>query len=172
MNDAESDERRVGRTIVYLVWVVVMAFFFANAEIQIEGKAGWAANLPTWRIEKHWLLDVFWGGRAMTGYHAWVFPFMALVFFAPLAFNGRWRWRDAGLALVGLMTFWIVEDFAWFIVNPDYGFARFNPVDVTWHKHWIFGAPVDYWVGLGCAALILWFRHRRRVRRDDAETVL
>ena len=47
-----------------------------------------------------------------------------------------------------------------------------HPVDVTWHKHWLFGAPVDYWVGLGGAALILWFRHRRRVRRDDAETVL
>ena len=61
MNDAERYERRVGRTIVYLVWVVVMAFFFANAEIQIEGKAGWAANLPTWRIEHHWLLDIFWG---------------------------------------------------------------------------------------------------------------
>lgn len=167
MND-EDVERRIGRTVVYLAWVVVMAFFFANAEIQIEGGAGWAANLPTWRIESHWLLDIFWGGRAMTGYHAWVFPFMALVFFAPLAFNGRWTWRDAGLALVGLMVFWIAEDFMWFIVNPAYGWARFNPGDVTWHKHWLFGAPVDYWVGLGAAALILYVRHRRRVPKTES----
>jgi hypothetical protein len=55
------------RTVMYMAWVLVMAFFFANAEIQIEGGAGWATSLPTWRIEHHWLLDIFWGGRAMTG---------------------------------------------------------------------------------------------------------
>ena len=63
-----------------LVFVLVVAAFFAQVEIQIEGSAGWAASLPTWRVEKHWLLEIFWGGRAMTGYHAWVFSFMALVF--------------------------------------------------------------------------------------------
>ncbi|WP_407669535.1 hypothetical protein [Paraburkholderia heleia] len=45
------------------------------------------ANLPTWRIEHHWLLDIFWGSRPMTGYHAWVFPFMALFFHLPPLFN-------------------------------------------------------------------------------------
>jgi hypothetical protein len=137
-----------------------MAFFFANVEIQIEGSAGWAANLPTWRIEKHWLLDIFWGGRAMTGYHAWVFSFMALVFFSPLAFNGQWRWRDAGLALAGVMTFWMVEDFVWFVANPAYGWARFDPAHVAWHPHWFLGAPTDYWIGLGGAVLVLWLLHR------------
>ena len=47
------------RTVGYLVWVVLMAIAFAKVEIQIEGAAGWAASLPTWRIEKHWLLDLF-----------------------------------------------------------------------------------------------------------------
>jgi hypothetical protein len=118
-----------------------MAFFFANVEIQIEGSAGWAANLPTWRIEKHWLLDIFWGGRAMTGYHAWVFAFMAL-------------------ALAGVMTFWMVEDFVWFVANPAYGWAKFDPAHVAWHPHWLLGVPVDYWIGLGGAVLILWLLHR------------
>jgi hypothetical protein len=45
-----------------LLWVVLAAFFFAQVEIQIEGPAGWASSLPTWRIEDHWLLDIFWGG--------------------------------------------------------------------------------------------------------------
>jgi hypothetical protein len=57
-------------TVFVVAWVVLLAYFFANVEIQIEGSAGWAANLPTWRIEHHWLLDLFWGGRPMTGYHA------------------------------------------------------------------------------------------------------
>ncbi|HEY4069409.1 MAG TPA: hypothetical protein VGM74_21050 [Burkholderiaceae bacterium] len=154
------------RGAIYFGWVVLMGFFFAHVEIQIEGPAGWAANLPTWRIESHWLLDIFWGGRPMTGYHAWVFSFMALVFFAPLAFNGRATLGDALQALAGLMLFWISEDFLWFVFNPAYGWARFDPAHVAWHKHWWWGAPVDYWVGLVGIALVLWARRRWAPRRS------
>jgi len=153
------------RSAFYLAWVLVMAFFFANVEVQIEGGAGWAGALPTWRIEQHWLLDIFWGGRAMTGYHAWVFSFMALTFFAPLAFNGRARWRDAMLALAGLMVFWIVEDWLWFVINPAWGWQQFGPAYVPWHKRWLLGVPTDYWIGLGGAALILYLRHRPRAKK-------
>jgi hypothetical protein len=160
---------------MYFAWVVLMAFFFANAEIQIEGGAGWASSLPTWRIEKHWSLDIFWGGRAMTGYHAWVFSFMALAFFAPLAFNGRWRWSDAVLALGGLSAFWVVEDFLWFVINPAYGVARFDPAHVSWHPRWVLGLPLDYWWG-GVGALALGWLHvrlraaERRKSRGDSVT--
>ena len=152
-----SELLRIGwpRTLGYVAWVLLMALFFAEVEIQIEGAAGWAAQLPTWRIEHHWLLDIFWGGRPMTGYHAWVFSFMALAFFAPLAFNGRWQAREAALALSGLMLFWFAEDFLWFVLNPAFGWARFDPSHVPWHKRWWWGAPVDYWVALAGAALIL-----------------
>ena len=64
--------------LALLGWVILISYFFAKVEIHIEGRHGWAAQLPTWRIEKHWLLDVFWGGRPLTGYHAWVFPFILL----------------------------------------------------------------------------------------------
>ena len=37
---------------VLLVWILALAWCFAHAEIQIEGGAGWAANLPTWRVER------------------------------------------------------------------------------------------------------------------------
>jgi hypothetical protein len=143
------------RTAGYLVWVVLMAIAFAKVEIQIEGAAGWAASLPTWRIEKHWLLDIFWGSRPMTGYHAWVFTFMALSFLAPLAFNGGWARRDLLLGLAGLMLFWVAEDFLWFLLNPSYGWVGFDPAHVPWHKRWWWGAPVDYWLGLGGVALLL-----------------
>lgn len=149
------------RSFGYLAWVLTMATFFAEVEIQIEGPAGWAANLPTWRIEHHWLLDLFWGGRAMTGYHAWVFTFMLLVFFSPMAFLGRWRRRELGLALCGLAVFWVTEDFLWFILNPAYGWARFGPGQVPWHPHWIWSAPVDYWVAGAGAAAMLWLVNRR-----------
>jgi len=144
--------RVVRRVAVYYAWALLMAFFFANAEIHIEGGAGWATSLPTWRIEKHWLLDLFWGGRAMTGYHAWVFSFMALVFLLPLAFQGRWRGRDFVLALGGLAAFWVAEDLLWFVVNPAYGLARLDPAHVPWHPRWLLGLPLDYWWGAALAA--------------------
>src|SRR5450830_1433060 len=71
-----------------LGFVLLLAFFFAKVEIQIEGAEGWAVNLPTWRIEQHLLLTLFWGGRAMTGYHAWMFTFIALIFHLPLVMIG------------------------------------------------------------------------------------
>ena len=61
-----------------LIWVLLLAYFLANVEIQIEGASGWAMNLPTWRIAPNWWLDLLWGGREMTGYHAWMFPCIAL----------------------------------------------------------------------------------------------
>jgi hypothetical protein len=39
----------------------------------------------------------------------------------------------------------VIEDFLWFVLNPDFGLAGFNPKNAFWHKNWIFGAPVEYW---------------------------
>jgi hypothetical protein len=148
-------KHRLGPVLPALVWVVVLAWFFAQIEVQIEGGAGWAANLPTWRVESHWLLDIFWGGRAMTGYHAWAFPFIALFFHFPLFFWGYWSWRAQCRILACIMLFWIIEDFLWFVINPDFGLARFNATSVPWHKHWLWLAPVDYWIYLPLAAFLL-----------------
>ncbi len=141
-------------------WVVLLGLFFAETEIQIEGAAGWAANLPTWRIEKHWLLDIFWGGRAMTGYHAWVFPFISLFFHFPLLFVGYWSWRAQSRVLGCIMLFWISEDFLWFVLNPAYGVTRFSAANIPWHKHWLLGAPTDYWSFTLLAAILFWLSCR------------
>lgn len=144
-----------------LAWVILLAYFFAHIEIQIEGGAGWAVNLPTWRIEEHWLLDIFWGGRAMTGYHAWVFPFIALFFHFPLFFMGHWSWRAEFRVIGCIMLFWIVEDFLWFMLNPVYGLARFHMDAIPWHKHWLWLAPVDYWFYSVVLLLMLWLSCRQ-----------
>jgi len=123
----------------------MLGYFFAQVEIQIEGSAGWAASLPTWHIQHHWLLDIFWGGRPMTGYHAWVFPFMLLVFHLPQVMHHQWSWPLEMRVLGCVALFWIIEDALWFICNPAYGLAKFNPQHVPWHIHWWGPAPTDYW---------------------------
>lgn len=151
-----------GNPLFLLGWIALLGLFFAMTEIQIEGAHGWAASLPTWRIEKHWLLDIFWGGRAMTGYHAWVFPFMLLAFHLPLAVNGTVSWRLEARCLGSLMLFWIVEDFLWFVLNPAYGLARFNSQSIPWHRHWLVGMPVDYLVFTVVGGGLLWWSFQRR----------
>ena len=159
---AHHSNHTAGHVLLNLAWVVLLGFFFAQVEIQIEGAAGWAANLPTWRVEDHWLLDVFWGGRAMTGYHAWVFPFMALFFHFPLIFMGRWSWALEARVIGSIMAFWIVEDFLWFILNPAYGLAHFDAQHIPWHKHWIGPAPTDYWLSFTAGTVLLWFSWRKQ----------
>ncbi|WP_266157102.1 hypothetical protein [Dyella silvatica] len=148
-----------------ILWTLLLAFFFANVEIQIEGRAGWAANLPTWRIEHHWLLDIFWGGRPMTGYHAWIFPCVALFFHFPLIFAGHWSWRAEARALACIMLFWIAEDFLWFVLNPAFGWTHFAPRFIPWHIHWWGVAPTDYWVSLLMSAALFSLSCRQPSRR-------
>lgn len=148
--------------LLFLLWIGLLSFFFAQVEIQIEGAHGWASSLPTWRLEEHILLDIFWGGRPMTGYHAWIFSFMALVFHLPVFIAGTWHWRLESRLLGGLMLFWIAEDFLWFILNPAFGWARFTPQSVPWHKHWIAFLPLDYVTFTAVGALLIWLSYRPR----------
>jgi len=140
--------------------VALLAMFFANVEIQIEGKDGWAASLPvTFRITDHWLLDWFWGGRPMTGYHAWVFPFIILFLHLPMVFLARWSWRLEARALGCAAWFWITEDALWFVLNPSFGWSALysgNP-QVWWHKHWFLGLPTDYWTFTAVGVTLLWW---------------
>lgn len=139
----------------------VLAAVFAEVEIQIEGAAGWAANLPTWRVDQHWALDLVWGGRPLTGYHVWMFLFMALVFHLLFFIHARPCVRLELRVLGSLAVFWILEDFFWFILNPAYGLARFNSRCIPWHHHWVLGVPRDYLVFLVLGGLFFRLSFRR-----------
>jgi hypothetical protein len=129
----------------FLLFVPLAAFMWAKMEIEIEGRHGWAAKLPTWRIEKHILLDIFLGGRPLTGYHAWAFGFVFLVFQLPFFWGGFWSWRAECHVVAAELIFWVIEDFLWFVLNPHYGWSRFHRREIWWHKRWVAGLPLDYW---------------------------
>jgi hypothetical protein len=96
----------------------------------------------------------------MTGYHAWVFSFMALIFHLPCALLRTWSPRLELRILGSLALFWIIEDWLWFVCNSAYGLARFAPEFVPWHKHWLVGVPTDYVTmgGLGILFIVLSYR--------------
>lgn len=140
--------------ILGAIGIFVAAFLWAMMEIQIEGKSGWAADLPTWRIEKHLILDIFYGGRPLTGYHVWAFLFVFFVFHSPILWGYPWSWTMEFKIIGAYDLFWVVEDFLWFVMNPHYGWRKFSPQEVWWHKRWFCGLPLDYWM-LGALGVFL-----------------
>jgi hypothetical protein len=152
-----SELAPLGQFLSTLAAVLVAAYLFARVEVEIEGEAGWAANLPTWRIEDHPLLDIFWGGRALTGYHLWMFSFIGVLFHFPLFFMGQWSPQLEARVMASIMVFWIVEDYLWFVINPAFGWRRFRKEHVAWHKRWAFGAPIDYWIFGLLSVLLFWY---------------
>jgi len=140
--------------------IFILAYFFAKLEINIEGDVGWAGNLPTWRIENHYLLDLLWGGRPMTGYHAWAFSFILLIFHFPLVFMGQWSLALEARCVASIISFWILEDFMWFVFNPAFGLRKFRPRHAPWHKRWILGAPVEYWLFGLPSGFLFWYSYQ------------
>jgi hypothetical protein len=132
--------------------------FFALLEIQVEGGAGWAANLPTWVVDRPWSRALM-GGRTLTGYHVYCHLFVLTAAHAPFGLGlAPWSLRAEARVLSFLVLFWILEDFLWFVFNPRYGLRGFRPERATWHAHaWWGFMPREYWLFLPVAlGLYLW----------------
>jgi hypothetical protein len=127
-----------------LVFMVFLAFILALWEIQIEGKDGWAAKSPGWRIEKSWVMKLT-GGRPLTGYHVFMTVFLIAIVHLPLFFV-PWTWHLECLLLGFYVGMVFVEDFLWFALNPYYGITRFRKGKIWWHKEWWGPVPALYWM--------------------------
>lgn len=140
---------------IFAAAVIVTAWIFAALEIQIEGQAGWAANLPTWRIQNR-LTDLFYGGRPLTGYHLYAQLFVLAVVHLPYAVGLPITLRAEALILAYMILFWILEDFLWFVLNPAFGVSRFKKELIWWHqKSWWIVAPREYFI-FGALSLVLY----------------
>lgn len=138
--------------------VLAAALTFALLEIQIEGSRGWAAGLPTWRVENRWT-RIFFGRRALTGYHLYVHLFLGVLVHLPFALGfAAFSWRGEARIAAFLVLFWILEDFLWFVLNPAFGVGRFTPEHAWWHApSWWWIMPREYWIFAPMAvALYAW----------------
>jgi hypothetical protein len=147
--------------LIHLFFVLVLlgaAGTFALLEIQIEGRAGWASALPTWRLENRWT-RLLLGSRALTGYHLYVHLFILIFLHLPYALGFVAPSLKLEARLVAfLILFWIIEDYLWFVFNRDFGARKFRREHIWWHAPaWWWIMPREYWlftpVGIG---LYLW----------------
>jgi hypothetical protein len=132
-------------SIWQLMYLFLMGTFLALMEIEIEGKDGWAANLPTFRI-KGWWHKIF--KKELTGYHIMLLTLVTLFAHLPLVIAKRFSLELEMLVISQLIMFFIYEDFLWFVFNPNYKLKNFKKGYVPWHTSWLSGLPTDYWLGM------------------------
>lgn len=138
-----------------MVFMVFLALVLALWEIQIEGKDGWAAKIPCWRIEKGWLVKLS-GGRPITGYHVYMTLFLITMVHLPL-FWISWSWQLESLILGFYVGMVFIEDFLWFVLNPYYGLKSFHKGKIWWHKQWWGPVPALYWILFVIVFVLIYF---------------
>jgi hypothetical protein len=142
------------------VYLFVLATVLAILEVQIEGKHGWAKNLPTWRPKNPnfftKLYTGFLSGKDLTGYHLSMFSFVFLIFGLPYVFGLPLTLENILKTVSFYFMFCILWDFLWFVLNPHYPLKQFKKEHLDFHhKKWFFGIPTDYWGGALVSLLVL-----------------
>lgn len=126
-----------------ILFSLLIAFITAKLEIEIEGKNGWAAELPTWRV-KNWLTKILWGEQPYTGYHFWAGLLIVNLLHFPFWLGLPWS-IDLELQIFAVAFLGVIfEDFFWFILNPHFGLKKFTREYAHWHKEWLGRVPYLY----------------------------
>lgn len=133
--------------MIEVSYLFLFALLVAALEVQIEGKDGWAQNLPTWRPGK----SIF--GKEITGYHLLIFALFLAVLHYPYFAGKIWTLSSEFTVLSLFSLLLLAEDFFWFVINPHYGLRRFKKEHISWHKNWFLFLPRDYWLGAIISAL-------------------
>lgn len=132
-----------------IIFIFLLAFSIAKLEIQIEGKDGWAKNLPTWRA-KNKLTSLLQNEYPFTGYHFWAGATVITFIHLPFFIGFQWSLHTELKLLSMFILIATLEDFLWFVFNPSFGIKKFNSKFVPWHR-WIGPVPLAY---IACAVLI------------------
>ena len=135
--------------LIFFLTVALTATLFALAEIQIEGSHGWAASLPTWRLENRWT-RLLYNSKPLTGYHLYTLLFTLALIHLPFGLGlAPVTWHSEARLLSFFILFWVLEDFLWFIFNPAYGLKKFRPEHIWWHAPtWWWLMPREYWISI------------------------
>lgn len=135
-----------------IIWMFILAYLHARQETEIEGKAGWARHLPTFRINIFITKLIL--GKELTGYHIFMLLMFLTIFHLPLLFI-PFNWKTECIIMGFMSYYWILEDFLFFIVNPHFGLCKFKKGCISWHKRFCFYLPVSYWSGFAIGTILL-----------------
>lgn len=142
------------RDLFLFLIIQVAMVCLSYVEAYSEGSQGWKWNPKWWRIPLP-------GGYWYHSYHVFLFLLMLplLIFGIPFALIG---W-DSHIMLVLFFSYLMgagLEDFLWFVVNPEYPFNKWNPRDTRWYP-WItvgkFSLPLSYVIKILAGVVLFYF---------------
>lgn len=131
-------------SVLILLYIVLLSLVMAFLEVQIEGNAGWAKNLPTWKFKNPIRSIIGW--TTIDGYHVWLWAFIILIFHFPFIVGHNFSLDSELIVVESLLIFFVVEDFLWFVINPAWGLKKFFTKEIPWHPTKIFFLPQNYWI--------------------------
>lgn len=138
--------------IQLMVFLIGVALLHAKWEESIEGDAGWAKNLPCWRLS-NWISNLVIG-KEITGYHVYMLLLFAALFHGAFLFK-PWSIRMEFFIWSAYCWYWVIEDFCYFIVHKSFGIKKFKRGCIAWHRRWII-IPVSYWIGILLGLCLYW----------------
>ncbi len=144
--------------IGFLIYFFFWAITYSKIEIAIEGKFGFGEKLPCKKWKLKGILNKITGERPyFSEYHLWMIIFLFTTFHFPHWFSSWEAWKLELFLIGAFFLFLILEDFFWFVLNPDYGLKKFKSKYVKWHPKWIGRVPDFYWyfppLGIGLIVL-------------------
>ncbi len=141
-----------------VVFLLIISILAAKLEINIEGDGGWGRDLPTWKLSNKWT-SLIYGKLPLTGYHLYINLLVLMFFHFPFFVGTVWSLSLELQCLALYFFFWMIEDFLWFVFNPNFGIKKFRKEDVFWHYNWFLGLPTSYYkfFCIGCLLVVLSF---------------
>ncbi len=136
--------------LLILIYIMVIYVALAFAEGYMEGRYGWAARSYGWKINVM--------NRKLTAYHFWSWLIMLpMLLMLPLVIYGFDK-KVFGILLSSYFLGAVVNDFAWYIVNPKVSLKDFNPKFAKWYNWWgIYGIKIpDFYIFYPIIFLIIW----------------
>ena len=140
--------------IAYFILGIILSTVFALLEIQIEGKNGWAGQLPTWKLYKPWFKYIPGGNKPLTGYHTFLWMLMFLYPHVTFLLT-PWDIEKEIILISFVLLVLRLEDFLWVVLNPSYGIKKFKKEFLPWHSQWLGPAPVQYYTSIITWLLLL-----------------
>lgn len=143
----------MNKNIIWPIFISIWALIYSMFEIEVEGKHGWAQNLPVYYIVKPNKLFPL-------GFSSWNLLMILIVFisiFNPIIFNKIFKLNLPNdyiyLFIVSFLMWTLIEDQMWFAYNPSFNkknnskvykysrYKQYNKENVTWHKFNSSGIP-------------------------------
>jgi hypothetical protein len=138
-------------------YIFILSLTLALMEIQIEGKNGWARELPTWRANPNSrifrIFSMIMPGKDLTGYHMLFFILIIIIFHFPYVQGVPFTLLNWLQTLSLMFLCMLMEDFLWFVCNPSYGIHKFFHNQIPWHERRFLKLPPDYFTAIGSSLL-------------------